>query len=142
MTPLEKNEDGQYILTPEFLYAWVDALRSGKYEKGTQALCRGSMDHKRYCCLGVAADIIDPTGWEAPAEDGIHDEFQWEKRAAYLTNVAGHPVVTGLPAGFQSALATINDQSATFDTVIKAIVARYNLEWDENGNPIMEVVEL
>lgn len=39
---------------------WVEALRSGKYDQGIGCLRtpRGA-----FCCLGVLADILDPSGW-------------------------------------------------------------------------------
>lgn len=37
---------------------WIDALRSGKYEQGTHALCRDG----KYCCLGVLAKITGNLG--------------------------------------------------------------------------------
>lgn len=37
---------------------WVEALRSGKYEQGTEQL----YSEGKYCCLGVLCDIVDPRG--------------------------------------------------------------------------------
>lgn len=33
---------------------WVEALRSGKYQQGHQALCKNGA----FCCLGVACDVM------------------------------------------------------------------------------------
>lgn len=41
-------------LNKELLLKWVEALESGKYEKGTGYLRR--MD--KYCCLGVFCDLV------------------------------------------------------------------------------------
>ena len=47
-------------MTPEFKAKWVAALRSGKYEQ-----CRGDLRRgDKFCCLGVACDLIDKDGWE------------------------------------------------------------------------------
>ena len=46
-------------MTPEFKAAWVAALRSGKYEQGRGVMRKGD----RFCCLGVACDLIDPGAW-------------------------------------------------------------------------------
>lgn len=40
-------------LTQELKERWVAALRSGEYKQGKSRLCR----RKRYCCLGVLAEI-------------------------------------------------------------------------------------
>lgn len=39
---------------------WAAALRSGKYRQGRLVL---RTSKNEYCCLGVLADIIDPTAW-------------------------------------------------------------------------------
>lgn len=47
-------------MKPEIKKLWVDALRSGKYEKGTGSLCKIIEDGtKLYCCLGVLTDLYD-----------------------------------------------------------------------------------
>ena len=39
---------------------WIAALRSGKYRQ-----TRGRLnDADGFCCLGVACDVFDPTGWK------------------------------------------------------------------------------
>ena len=40
---------------------WIPALRSGDYKQGKGRL-RDSKD--RFCCLGVACDLIDPNAWD------------------------------------------------------------------------------
>lgn len=47
---------------------WVRALRSGQYKQGDMALC--SRDGKRFCCLGVLADVQGAT-WEEAGRHGI-----------------------------------------------------------------------
>jgi hypothetical protein len=37
---------------------WVEALRSGKYQQTTGALCRDG----KYCCLGVACEVAIENG--------------------------------------------------------------------------------
>ena len=38
---------------------WLEALRSGDYKQGRNALKQDGC----FCCLGVLCDIIDPNGW-------------------------------------------------------------------------------
>lgn len=45
---------------------WVEALRSGKYKQVNSTLRSGHGypgEERRYCCLGVLCDIVDPNGW-------------------------------------------------------------------------------
>lgn len=46
----------------EAAQAWVDALRSGKYQQVRNAL----RTPDGFCCLGVACDIDDPESWGEP----------------------------------------------------------------------------
>lgn len=41
------------MMNPEWKKKWVEALRSGKYKQGKEALCFGD----KYCCLGVLCEI-------------------------------------------------------------------------------------
>lgn len=56
--------------TLEFIDKWLVALRSGKYEQGTNAL-RDAKDG--FCCLGVACDLLAKEGkgvWIPDTVDG------------------------------------------------------------------------
>ena len=59
-------------MNPEVKQKWVDALRSGKYEQGSEKLRSMS----GYCCLGVLCDLY--------AQE--HDT-QWEFRGNEETNL-------------------------------------------------------
>lgn len=50
----------------ERLEEWIAALRSGKYQQGYGQL----REFDSYCCLGVACDLYDATGWES-VRDGL-----------------------------------------------------------------------
>lgn len=45
-----------------FQKKWIEALLSDKYPQ-TRGVLRSD---RGYCCLGVACDLIDPTGWLSP----------------------------------------------------------------------------
>lgn len=64
--------DTDFKMDPEFKAQWLEALRSGRYPQGRGALRREGY----YCCLGVLADVIDPTEWDDYSDtwmtDGLH----------------------------------------------------------------------
>jgi hypothetical protein len=47
---------------------WVDALRSGKYAQGRNALRK----RNRYCCLGVLCDLTDGDQWVEDEKSSIY----------------------------------------------------------------------
>lgn len=53
-------------LNQEIKTKWLEALRSGAYNQG-----KGCLKNKNceYCCLGVLADVLDPTLWNEEAYD-------------------------------------------------------------------------
>ena len=60
-------------MNPEVKQKWIDALRSGKYEQGSEKL-RGA---NGYCCLGVLCDLYaqeHDTQWEFRGYDENSDE--------------------------------------------------------------------
>jgi hypothetical protein len=95
---------------------WVEALTSGDYEQGEGALRRG----RRFCCLGVALDLLEPDQWYV--SDGSGDETgNWANRSN-----TGYPEDDQLePFGISRQegrfLAEYNDQGYTFAQIAKII---------------------
>lgn len=50
---------------------WINALRSGDYEQGTQFL---KDERGRFCCLGVLCDLYNPEGWSSRREKFVFSE--------------------------------------------------------------------
>lgn len=48
----------------DFKRRWVAALRSGKYQQGRYYLQSGN--GQRFCCMGVACDLVDSSRWRGP----------------------------------------------------------------------------
>lgn len=48
---------------------WVEALRSGEYEQGTQTLEKEG----KYCCLGVLCKVAQKEGIHVNTTDGVVD---------------------------------------------------------------------
>lgn len=55
----------------KFKKKWVAALRSGKYAQGQKALCTPGKNFDRFCCLGVACDLLDDKAWREDSDGGI-----------------------------------------------------------------------
>jgi hypothetical protein len=94
------------MLDADLANRWAAALRSGKYQQGKRFLRLG----EQFCCLGVLCDVIDPTGWNKhgrhPSGDG----------SAYVN-------IEILDAKFQSDLAGMNDDGASFAEIARFIDA-------------------
>jgi hypothetical protein len=67
------------MLDPEFKAKWVAALRSGEYKQGQHRLCREkpTTGERSFCCLGVAADLVDPNGWVRSTDDEIGSDITY-----------------------------------------------------------------
>ena len=95
---------------------WVDALRSGKYKQGSDALVKGN----EYCCLGVACAVAIKNGLTVKVEDsGEMFDGEW----AYLPKSVqqwlhikdSHGTFNG------NSLANLNDLGADFAAIAQCI---------------------
>lgn len=95
-------------LNPEFKERWVEALRSGKYKQteGRLQKCGG------YCCLGVAACLIDPNGWDG-------NEFRGDSHV--LDDATMGEI--GLSPRAHDWLTSMNDNGESFETIANYIEA-------------------
>ena len=113
-------------MTPEFKSKWVAALRSGKYQQGRGVLRNGD----KFCCLGVACDLIDPDAWErdngyspsggpmAPDNGyGTGDEMAWQ---GLNTETVDLPFIGISDA---KALSAMNDRQSSFEEIADYIEA-------------------
>lgn len=107
------------------LKQWVEALRSGKYKQGKQALCKDG----KYCCLGVRCEV---EGFEGIAS-GEYTSFGCDlfmlpsKSTAYpfISDSGDFPsgvriAIGGLTSG---ALVGCNDSGLTFLQIADIIEA-------------------
>src|SRR5579859_5395879 len=83
------------VITEELKTEWVEALRSGKYVQGTGYLRDAN---EQFCCLGVLADIINPTAWG-----------KVEFNAYMFKNSFATLSADILPRDIQEVLYTMND---------------------------------
>ena len=107
---------------------WLEALRSSKYQQGTEYLCR----FHRYCCLGVLCKI---QGRLKEHGDFTWDIYDGEKHSSSFLSPQNPnypllfrdgriPSVIRITNGsFDSipTLTTLNDQGYSFETIAKVI---------------------
>lgn len=85
-------------MNPEVKAAWLEALRSGRYEQGQRQL----RDGPKFCCLGVLCDLHSrATGrtWEEPTDNRPVNGGWWR----YITRGADLPGEVMEWAGLDSA---------------------------------------
>jgi len=56
----------------EIKQKWLEALRSGKYQQGRQALRNRD---QQFCCLGVLCDVVDDSKWNVAFPVGNKYEY-------------------------------------------------------------------
>jgi hypothetical protein len=108
---------------------WADALMSGDYQQGIDAMCRqGDFDvvnGLEFCCLGVLSDLVVPqANWE--------DQELFEE--GFDTAELPGPVLDAAPymeekQGFSptDTFATLNDHGHSFEDIAHLI-----LEWTDH----------
>lgn len=96
---------------------WVEALRSGKYEKGYAQL-RNELG--RMCCLGVLREILAP-GSEEKAEDG-DAEYLSDSMSAQA-GIEPYDAYREELEGVQRTLARMNDSGDSFAKIADWIEA-------------------
>lgn len=75
-------------MNPELKAQWLEALRSGRYQQGTGALRNSD---QCYCCLGVLADIRDPSRWSEQADN----QDNLDRPAMYTYNSLSVEMLSG-----------------------------------------------
>ena len=103
---------------------WVEALRSGEYEKGKGALRTGDT----FCCLGVACEVYRRKakkghwngGWFAASKKSEHRSILPREVAKWL-GLTSDPVVT-LKSRESVSLINLNDgRGYSFKRIAKVI---------------------
>jgi hypothetical protein len=124
-------------MNPEVKAKWVEALRSGDYHKGQFGLRyktpEGHADG--YCCLGVLCDLYNKETGQGEWGERVGNRYDFKTPdGSFNVNYAPDEVLkwAGLSGsvhidiidptlGVDRQLASINDQSASFDPVISVI---------------------
>lgn len=112
MTTMEQHQQN--------LKTWVDTLRSDEYKQARNRLRSGD----KFCCLGVACDIIDSSKWNKHLT--WDDVFTYGIDEHYMPNRVLKQY--GLTEREQRELSALNDDGWTFDAIADEIEARYVFE--------------
>lgn len=130
-------------MNQELVEKWLAALRSGKYQQGTQHLCSIENGQKNYCCLGVLLDVANIKGRTSVGY--IDNVMDFNGDTATLTNnrllpsedggfrphdlsITGQNFCYNLLSKYNirisymvTCLTEINDAGASFDEIAKLI---------------------
>lgn len=87
---------------------WVEALRSGKYQQGNGSLREGD----KYCCLGVACDLVNSDAW-LPVAEGLYT-FKHEGERHMMIWPLAVQTMFGLDYAQSNKLWNMNDSSQSF----------------------------
>ena len=97
---------------------WIEALRSGEYKQGHNALRHQREDEMvEHCCLGVLCDLVRPDDW---TQRDTFDTPNWGKVRWNLlphipeAGISGHPDGDGL---YAQKLSQMNDDHYTFGKI-------------------------
>jgi hypothetical protein len=126
----------------KFKARWVAALQSGEYQQGQQQLRRGD----KFCCLGVACDLIAKDGGGYWSDDVFYlkprrirdifkssselsDKYKLPPALAKRLGIGRDPEVPGVirdyvpsgSAGLHATLASLNDQGVPFHVIAEII---------------------
>jgi hypothetical protein len=106
-------EAGNY--DPYWHRKWFETLRSGEYKQGRAALRR---EDDSFCCIGVVADMIDPSLWVK-----AHRVWEWvyPHLESEFYNDANIPNSVARRYGLISWVGvTLNDDGWSFDEIADA----------------------
>lgn len=102
----------------EFFELWIKALESGEYKQGRDYLLR----NEKYCCLGVACDLIINTKSRKVGE--IELERVLPENVAYFLGIddTGSFLTPITHIGEEyGSLAQLNDSGVKFKTIARII---------------------
>lgn len=110
----------------------VDALRSGRYKQGRQAL---RPDEDTYCCLGVACELYRQEGCQGAwkknhCSDGYaffasDEQNDWSPGSLPLSVQEWYGFMLSNPSVDSNTVAEMNDQGEGFPAIADAIEETY-----------------
>jgi hypothetical protein len=113
------------VLPKAFRDAWLKALRSEEYKQGMGVLRTHNPDGTDcFCCLGVAADIVDNSLW---GQTDIHGDYEYG-----LNNYTTYRGPDGVfRQDFASKLVCMNDDEGSSFIEIADWIEQNTIEGEE-----------
>jgi hypothetical protein len=121
----------------DFRRRWVEALRSGRYTKGTCSL-RSAVNE--YCVWGVACDLFDDTRWQIEEDDFVYHYILVPDLGCRAMPPADVMLAAGMTDTQIVDLMNLNDSGNTSFDDVAAEIERYDAM--VNGVDAMEPLEL
>lgn len=113
---------------------WLDALRSGDYVQGRNALRRAN---NTFCCLGVACDVLFPNRWKLdPSEVYVFTSMNGE----VMWGTLSHELIGALALSFAGSRLDGKDHAFTDSWAISTLTAA-NDDYGKTFNEIADAVE-
>ena len=113
-------------MNPEVKQKWIDALRSGKYEQGSEKL----RSQQGYCCLGVLCDLYSKeqnVDWDFRGDNDYFqptDYWYFEDQSEFLPDSVKE--WAGLPVGNPSVRVDVTEEDDENDWFYKDEIANLN----------------
>lgn len=128
-------------MNPEVKALWMEALRSGEYQRTEGTLCRVGVGRESYCCLGVLTDLAAKAGvveWAVGSAMGVDRlvvmeevgrgdlKLTHEEASVLPTKVKEWAGLSEDDPGVQWGveklhLSTVNDRGVGFDEIANLI---------------------
>lgn len=101
-------------MNPEVKKKWIEALRSGEYKQGHNALRVISEGGFGYCCLGVLCDLMKQSGlgdWVGFSDFMYADQIQ--------RSYPQFEILEKIDMSFEASriLSSMNDQGCSFEEI-------------------------
>lgn len=115
---------------------WCKRLESGAYKQGRSFLRLSDEEGDKFCCLGVYADMKDPTAWASPDDPDteITDSaaYSWHGDMEILGDetdpVFFDLIGDGIGRTYQDVLANKNDSPTSFKDIANWIRQYFPVE--------------
>lgn len=119
------------------LRLWVQALRSGDYEQGTNVLASTvGQDGFRYCCLGVACEVSIANGLEVEVQVSSGAKaYDLQQLVLPMSVISWYGLESNNPILYDGSTASaFNDiYRWTFEEIATGIEQCYGLGEDDNA---------
>ena len=139
------------MMDQEFKAKWVEALRSGEYKQGRGYLKVTENGEARYCCLGVACELLRESGvdvtWEKGNSGGPNSDPNITYFSAYAEGVGSGGI---LPSSLAARIGTgrdpvvvISETTRGFSKSLPFAHTEFALSTlNDNGVPFSEIANL